>query len=159
MSMLEAVLPFVIAFVSLGAFELGSRVRDRVHVIIPFKDPATLLLFLAVLSPAILSAVGHTILEPTNVWYLAFVISFLGCYSLAYIRGELDLVHVNVHTIISERFPGGCEQIKPIVFYWDKDGNQCLQEQSFKGILKTVIFGIRSPLRFDVGLVKRTRPV
>ena len=87
------------------------------------------------------------------------MISFLGCYSLAYIRGELDLVHVNVHTIISERFPGGCQEVKPIVYYWDSDGNQCLQEQSMKSILKTVIFGIRSPLRFNVGLIKRSRPL
>ena len=157
--MIEAILPFLIAFVSLGAFELGRRVRDRVHVVMPYKDPVTLLLFLASLSPVILSLAGYTIVEPTDIWYLSFVIAFLGCYSLAYIRGELDLVYVNVHTLISERFPGGAQEIKPVVYYWDRDGNQCLQEQSFREILKSVFLGIRSPLRLDVGLVKRTRPV
>lgn len=155
----ESILPFLLAFVSLGAFELGTRVRDRVHVVMPYKDPVTLLLFCLCLSPAVLSYFGHTVIDPANVWYVAFVIAFLSCYSLAYMRGELDMVYVNVHTIISDRFPGGAQEIKPVVFYWDKDGKQCLQEQSFKEILKTVIFGIRSPLRLDTGMIRRTRPV
>ncbi len=157
--MIEAFLPFILAFVSLGAFELGRRVRDRVHVVMPYKDPVTIALFLLCLSPAILAFSGHAIMDPGNIWYIAFLISFLACYSLAYVRGELDMAYVNVHTIISERFPGGAQEIKPVVYYWDKDGNQCIQEQSFKEILKTVFLGIRSPLRLDVGMVRRTRPV
>lgn len=157
--MLESFLPFAIAFVSLGAFELGTRVRERVHVIMPYKDPVTILLFLIALSPVILSGLGHEIIDPGNVWYLSFVVAFLGCYSLAYIRGELDLVYVNVHTIISERFPAGAQEIRPLVYYWDKKGNQCIQEQGFKEILKSVFLGIRSPLRLDIGLIKRTRPI
>ena len=157
--MLESFLPFAIAFVSLGAFELGTRVRERVHVIMPYKDPVTILLFLIALSPVILSGLGHEIIDPGNVWYLSFVVASLGCYSLAYIRGELDLVYVNVHTIISERFPAGAQEIRPLVYYWDKKGNQCIQEQGFKEILKSVFLGIRSPLRLDIGLIKRTRPI
>ena len=157
--MLEAFLPFILAFVSLAAFELGTRVRDRVHVIMPYKDPATIAIFLAALAPAFLDRMGHTIVDPGSVWYLSFLLAFLGCYSLAYIRGELDLIYVNVHTIISERFPGGAQQVKPVVYYWDGEGNQCIQEQSFKEILKTVFLGIRSPLRLDIGMIKRTRPI
>ena len=157
--MLESVMPVMLAFVSLGAFELGTRVRAHVHVIMPHKDPVTLSLFLLCLSPVIADLSGHTIFDVSNIWYVAFVIAFLACYSLAYMRGEFDMVYINVHTIISDRFPSGAQQVKPVVFYWDKEGNQCLQEQSFKEVLKTVVLGIRSPLRLDTGLIRRTRPV
>ncbi len=157
--MIETFLPFILAFVSLGAFEIGRRVRDRVHVVMPHKDPVTIGLFILCLSPVIADHFGYGFIDPSDIWYLAFVISFLGCYSLAYIRGELDLVYVNIHTIISEEFPNGCQQVKPVVYYWDKDGNQCIQEQTYKEIFKSVFLGIRSPLRLDVGLVKRTTPV
>ncbi len=157
--MLETFLPFAIAFVSLGAFELGGRVRNHVHVIMPYKDPVTLFLFALIFSPVISDVCGYRIIDPGNIWYLSFVVAFIGCYSLAYLRGELDLVYINVHTIISDQFPGGAQQVRPIVYYWDRQGNQCLQEQSFKEIIKSTILGIRSPLRLDVGLVKRTRPI
>lgn len=157
--MLETFLPFAIAFVSLGAFELGGRVRNHVHVIMPYKDPVTLFLFGLAFSPVILDVLGHRLIDPANIWYLSFVVAFIGCYSLAYLRGELDLVYINVHTIISDRYPNGAQEIRPIVYYWDKDDNQYLQEQSFKEILKSTVLGIRSPLRLDVGLVKRKRPI
>ena len=157
--MIEAILPVLLAFVSLGAFELGTRVRDHVHVIMPHKDPLTLLFVLLCLSPVIFEIIGYTIIDITSIWYVAFVIAFLSCYALAYVRGELDLVYVNVHTIISDRFPSGAQQVKPVVYYWDRDGNQCLQEQSFKEILKSVVFGVWSPLKLDTGMVRRTRPV
>ena len=156
---LGAILPFVIAFASLAGFELGTRVREHVHVIMPYKDPVTLAIVLSALSPVILDYSGHRVVDPGDVWYLSFLIAFLGCYTLSYIRGEFDLVYVNVHTIVSEKFPGGAQEVKPVVYYWDRDGNQCLQEQSFKEILKTVVFGVRSPLRLDIGMVKRTRPI
>ena len=157
--MIEAVLPILLAFVSLGAFELGSRVRDIIHVVMPFKDPITLILFALALSPVALWVSGIGLIDPTDIWYLAFVVAFVSCYSLAYIKGELNMAYINVHTIISDEFPGGAQHVKPVVYYWDRDGNQCLQEQSFKEILKTVIFGIRSPLRLDTGMIRRTRPV
>ena len=157
--MLETVMPVILAFVSLGAFELGTRVRGHVHVIMPHKDPVTLSLFLLCLSPVMADYLGHPVFDITDVWYTAFVIAFLACYSLAYVRGEFDMVYINVHTIISDRFPRGAQQIKPIVYYWDRDGNQFLQEQSFKEILKTVVFGIKSPLRFDTGMIRRSTPI
>ena len=156
--MLEAILPVLLAFVSLGAFELGTRVRDRVHVIMPWKDPLTLLFALIVLSPAIAFAAGHQFME-LNIWYAAFAIAFLSCYSLAYIRGDLGLVYVNVHTIVSERYPNGNQEIKPIIWYEDSFGNLCIQEQSFKEIIKSVFFGIRSPLRLNLGDIRRERHI
>lgn len=155
--MLEAILPVLLAFVSLGAFELGTRVRNYVHVVMPYRDPLTVLLALAVLSPAIASWAGHEFIDPTDIWYIAFAIAFLSCYSLAYIRGELNLVYVNVHTIISDRFPAGAQEIKPVVYYEDRYGNLCLQEQSFKEIIKSVFFGIRSPLRLSLQSIQRER--
>ncbi len=154
--MFETVLPVLLAFVSLGAFELGTRVRNRVHVILPWKDPLTLLFVLIVLSPAIASWVNHPFID-IDTWYIAFAVAFLSCYSLAYIRGDFGLVYVNVHTIISDRLPNGGQEIKPVIWYEDKNGMMCLQEQSFKEILKTVFFGIRSPLRLDVRSIQRER--
>ena len=158
--MLESVLPIALAFVSLGAFELGSRVREHIHVVMPYRDPVTILFFLIALSPVISKYLFDVIIvEPADIWYIAFVVSFLSCYSLAYLRGDLDMVYVNVHTIVSERFPSGALDIKPVVYYWDRNGNQCCQEQTLKEIFKTVFLGIRSPLRLDIGIVKRTTPV
>jgi len=155
---IEAVLPVLLAFVSLGAFELGTRVRGHIHVVMPHRDPVTLILVLLCLSPAIASYLGEPFIDPTNIWYIAFVIAFLSCYTLAYVRGELGLVYVNIHTIVSDQYPNGCESIKPVVYYWDRDGNMCLQEQTYKEVLKSMI-GVRSPLRLDVGMIRRTRPV
>ena len=158
--MLESVLPIALAFVSLGAFELGSRVREHIHVVMPYRDPVTIMFFLIALSPVISKYLfDFIIVEPADIWYIAFVVSFLSCYSLAYLRGDLDMVYVNVHTIVSERFPSGALDIKPVVYYWDRNGNQCCQEQTLKEIFKTVFLGIRSPLRLDIGIVKRTTPV
>lgn len=157
--MLEPILPILLSFVSLGAFVLGGKVRDIIHVVMPYKDPITLLLMTLVFSPVVLWFAGIKFLNPTNLWYIAFAVAFILCYSLAYIKGELNVVYVNVHTIISEKFPNGAEEIKPVVYFWDKNGNQCLQEQSFKEIMKAVLFGIHSPLRLDTGMIRRTRPV
>ena len=154
----EVFLPFLLAFVSLGAFELGSFVRRKVHVIMPYKDPATLLLLILCLSPGIYGyCTGF--FDPCNVWYLAFLVTFILCYSVSYIRDKPDIVYVNVHTIISERFPNGAQEVKPVVYYWDRNGNQCVQEQGIGSILKTVILGIHSPLRLDIGIIRRTRPI
>ena len=155
--MFEAILPVLLAFVSLGAFELGSRVRNHVHVVVLWRDPLTFLLVLAVLSPAVSWQLGLRFMDPTDIWYIAFATAFLCCYSLAYIKGELNLVYVNVHTIISERFPAGAQQIKPVVWYEDRFGNLCIQEQSLKEIIKSAVFGIRFPLRLDLGSIQRER--
>ena len=101
--MIESILPVLLAFVSLGAFELGTRVRERVHVVMPYKDPVTLLIFSVCLSPVIAAWFGYGFMDPGNIWYISFIIASLSCYSLAYIRGELDMVYVNVHTIRAER--------------------------------------------------------
>lgn len=156
---IEAILPILLPFVSLGAFELGMRVREHVHVIMPYKDPVTVLLVLVCLSPVISQWFGYTFIEPSNIWYVAAVIAFLSCYTLAYIRGELGMVYVNVHTIVSEQFPGGAQQVKPIVYYWDNDGKQYLQEQGIWQIIKAVVFKVKSPLRLDTGTIRRTRPL
>ena len=158
--MIEAILPFVVAFISLGAFELGGRVRSRVHVIMPFKDPVTLLLFAVSLSPIILSMFDVIVFDPLNTWYLASLLAFVLCYSVAYVRGEFDMIYVNTHTIVSDKYPGGAQEIRPIVYYYGyEDGCLYCQEQSIKEILKTVIFGIRSPLDFPMGQIQRTRPL
>lgn len=155
---IEIALPIILAFMSLLAFQLGSFVRNRVHVIIPLKDPITLMLFIAAFSPAILSTMGYIEFDASNIWYIAFLIAFILSYSLSYIKGEFDMIYVNVHTIVSAEYPNGIQEIDPIVFYYgNDDGMLYLQEQSFKEILKTVILGLRSPLDFPMGQIQRQR--
>lgn len=156
---LETLGPMVaIAFVSLLAFELGTHVRGHIHVVMPHRDPVTLLLVVLALSPLILDYYGYRIIDPGDPLYIAFVIAFLSCYTLAYLRGELDLVYINVHTIVSEQYPNGCQEVKPVVYYWDRNDNMCIQEQTYKEVLKSIM-GIRCPLRLDIGMIRRTRPV
>ena len=137
--------------VSLVGFETGGLVRRHVHVLIPVKDPATMGIFALCLAPALM---GYD-----SIWYLAAMITFMLTYGLAYVREEFDMVYVNVHTIISEKFPTGAQEVKPVVYYWDRDGVQCYQDQSLKEIFKTVFLGIHTPLRLDIGQIRRTRPI
>ena len=148
---LETILPFGLAFLSILSFQLGNGVRKRVHVTLPWKDPVTLLLMAMAFSPVIGDLCGRHILDTGNIWYLASLLSFLSCYSIAYLRGEFDLINIGV-------WREGNLTGKPIVYYYGPDGNMYLQEQSFKEILKTVIFGIRSPLEFPAD-VQRTATI
>ena len=148
---LETVLPFALAFLSILSFQLGSAVRRRVHVMLPWKDPCTLFLVILSLSPVICDLAGHHIIDTTNVWYLAAIVSFLSCYFIAYLRGEFDMVNIGV-------WNGGDLTGRPIVYYYGPDGRMYLQEQSFKEILKTVFLGIRSPLEFPAD-IQRTNKV
>ncbi len=155
---IEIGLPILLAFMSLFAFQLGSFVRNRVHVIIPLKDPITLALFAVAFSPAILDLYGVIEFDASNIWYMAFIIAFVLSYSLSYLKGEFDMIYVNVHTIVSQDYPNGIQEIDPIVFYYgNDDGMLYLQEQSFKEILKTVFLGLRSPLDFPMGQIQRQR--
>ena len=148
---LETILPFGLAFLSILSFQLGNEVRKRVHVMLPWKDPATLLLMFIAFSPVIGDLLGHHIIDIGNIWYLAALISFLSCYSIAYLRGEFDLMNIGV-------WSDGNLTSRPIVYYYGPDGNMYLQEQSFREILKTVLFGIRSPLDFPAD-VQRTSTI
>lgn len=154
----ETVLPFLLAFTSLAAFEIGKRVRAHIHVVLPHRDPVTLIIIIVCVLPYILDCYGYHVIDPTDHWYLAFVFGFLSCYVVAYIGGEFDLVYVNVHTIISDRFPNGAQEVRPVVYYWDSTGQMCIQEQSYKEVLKSLL-GIRCTLRLDIGMVQRTRPI
>ena len=66
-------------------------------------------------------------------------------------RGEFDLMNIGV-------WSDGNLTSRPIVYYYGPDGNMYLQEQSFREILKTVLFGIRSPLDFPAD-VQRTATI
>ncbi|MBE6526318.1 MAG: hypothetical protein E7Z63_00900 [Thermoplasmata archaeon] len=160
MAIVDIALPLGLAFISLVAFELGARVREHVHVLVPWKDPVTMLFVLAFLSPVWIQWLGvSTPIDPGNIWYICYLVGFIGPYCLAYIRGEFSLIYVNVHTIISDRFPNGAQEIRPLVYYYGPDGRTYVQEQSMVAILKTVIFGVRSPLRFPIGQIQRTTPI
>ena len=154
-------LPFLITFVSLAAFGLGIFVRNNVHVIHPLMDPATIVIILLLFVPGIfgITDFGRRYFDPGNIWYVAAVVSFLVCYFFSYIRQRPDMVYVNVHTIVSEEFPNGGESIKPIVYYWNKEGQMCVQEQTYSAILKTLLLGIHYPLRLDVGSIQRVRTI
>ena len=147
----ETILPFALAFLSIASFQLGNAVRRRVHVMLPWKDPLTLVLMLIAFVPVIGDLVGHHIFDCTDVWYLSAIIAFLSCYFIAYLRGEFDMVNIGV-------WDGGNLKGRPIVYYYGPDGRMYLQEQSFREILKTVVFGIRSPLEFPAD-IQRTNTV
>lgn len=158
MEIVEVILPFFIVVTSLAAFMLGGTVRAHVHVLDPFHDPATMTIFTLAMIPGVLSFTPYALFSYDTIYYWAFLAGFILCYSLAYVKGEVDMVYVNVHTIISDEYPDGAEDIDYVVYYWDdRDGRQYMQEQSMKEILKTVLFGIKSPLKLDVGLIKHSR--
>lgn len=160
---LEPILPFALVFISILSFQLGGFVRERVHVLLPWKDPVTIMLMVCALWPVIASAIGRPdigLVDPGNRWYLAALAGFAVCYCLAYIKTEFSTEYIDIHTIRSESMPYGGDEIKNIVYYRNfNDGKLYLQEQTFKEILKTMIFKVRSPLNFPLGQIQRRRDV
>lgn len=154
--MLEDILPLVLAFVSLFAFILGGHVRSVVHMVWPFQDPVSMMLWILCALPFILDYYGHRLFDPYDMWYIAFVVAFVLCYCVAYFRGEFNMVYIDTHTIISEDDPDGAQDTDYYVYYWNKEGQMCLQEQTIRAAIKSLC-GIHCPLRLDIGQIRRAR--
>ncbi len=154
--MIEDILPLVLAFVSLFAFILGGHVRNVVHMVWPFQDPVSMLLWILCALPFVLDHYGYRIFNPYDMWYIAFVVAFVLCYCVAYFRGEFNMVYIDTHTIVSEDDPDGAQDTDYYVYYWNKDGQMCLQEQTIRAALKSLC-GIHCPLRLDIGQIRRAR--
>lgn len=152
----ELMLPIVAIAVTLMAFCLGGRVRALVNVIIPLKDPITWMIFVAVASMFILPAVTECPWEIDNVFLVASVIGFIPSYIYGYSRTGIDKEYVAVHNIIDIRQG---EVARPLVIYYNKEGQQCFQPQNMCGILKRLIFGVHNPLELNRGMVKRHRTI
>ena len=160
--MIEFVLPFALVFLSILGFNLGCMVRERIPVLLPWRDPVTMSLFTAAMWPVIVTVLGHPemrIVDPESQWYIAAMIGFFVCYAIAYIKTEFCTEYIDVHTIRSDAMPNGGDDIRNMVYYRGKDGRLYLQEQSMKEIFKTLIFHVRSPLNFPLGQIQRRRDV
>ncbi len=154
--MLEDILPLVLAFVSLFAFILGGYIRSKVHMVWPFQDPVSMTLWTLCALPFILDHYGYRLFDPYGMWYISFVVAFVLCYCVAYFRGEFYMVYINAHTIISEDDPYGAQDADYYVYYWNRDGQMCLQEQTIRAALKSLC-GIHCPLKLDIGQIRRAR--
>lgn len=152
---IEFALPFLLTFFTLAAYGLGHYIRDYAHVIIPFKDPASLLIMFALFIPVIMGMwYPEYQIMASNVWYLASVVGIIAGYSIGYLGNHINMEYVGVHYILEKR-----QDIYPIVYYYDKEGNMFLQPQGFKDIIKSMIFRVRYPLYLPLNMVVRKRSV
>lgn len=154
--MIEDILPLLLAFVSLFAFILGGHIRSIVHMVWPFQDPVSMTFWFLCTLPYILDYYGYGLFDPYGIWYTSFVVAFVLCYCVAYFRGEFNMVYIDTHTIISEDDPDGAQDTDYYVYYWNKDGQMCLQEQTIRAALKSLC-GIHCPLKLDIGQIRRAR--
>lgn len=157
----EALLIFAVPFVSYVGFNLGCAVRERVHVLLPWKDPVTLILFTVALWPGIATLFGRediAIIDAGSLWYIATVLWFMVFYTTGYLKTDFSCEYIDIHTIRSDAMPYGGDEVKMLVYY-RHDGALYMQEQSFRSILKTLIFRVRSPLVFPLGQIQRRRDV
>jgi len=152
----ELILPVLAIAVTLFAFFLGGRVRALVNVIIPLKDPVTWMIFIAIAMLFILPCTGKYPWEADNVYLVASVMGFVPSYIYGYSRTGIDKEYVAVHNIIDIRQG---EVARPLVIYYNRDGQQCFQPQGMCGILKRLIFGVHNPLELNRGMVKRHRTI
>ncbi len=154
--MIEDILPLILAFVSLAAFMLGGHIRSIVHMVWPFQDPVSMTFWSLCALPYILDCYGYRLFDPYGIWYTSFVVAFVLCYCVAYFRGEFNMVYIDTHTIISDDDPDGAQDTDYYVYYWNKDGQMCLQEQTVRAALKSLC-GIHCPLKLDIGQIRRAR--
>lgn len=106
--------------------------------------------------PFVLDHYGYRLFDPYGTWYISFVVAFVLCYCVAYFRGEFNMIYIDTHTIISDDDPDGAQDADYYVYYWNKDGQMCLQEQTVRAALKSLC-GIHCPLKLDIGQIRRAR--
>ena len=156
MSTLDIVMPFVIIALWPVGYYLGRRVRNIAHVMIPFKDPISLVILtvgiLTMMYPTYRLGLGLT--DPITVWTLSSVIGFLLGYVIGYISVGIDVVQVAVHSITQRSM-----ESYPLVYYHDRDGRLCWQPQGFMSVFKSMVLGVHNPLNFPIGSIYRTRHI
>lgn len=152
----ELLLPAVTIAATLFAFWLGGRVRSLVNVIIPLKDPITWLIFIAIAMMFMLPSIVECPWDADEVFLVAPVLGFVPSYIYGYSRTGIDKEYVAVHNIIDIRQG---EVARPLVIYYNREGQQCYQPQDMRGILKRLIFGVHNPLDLNRSMVKRHRTI
>lgn len=150
----DMILAFVGMGVILGGYFFGRKIRDYIHVMIPFKDPLSLGLVLLALIPMILNNIHpEWNIDPGNPWIVVITMAFFVGYIIGYISITDDIIYVAVHQIVERT-----QDIEPIVRYQNSNGQTCWQPQGMWSIFKTVALGIHNPLQLS-GSIYRTRHV
>lgn len=156
MQLSELLLPIATVLITLFAFYLGEKVRVLVNVIIPIKDPVSWLIFLGIFALYLIPCLVDCGWESDNIYLVACTLGFIPMYMIGYYKAGIDKEFVAVHNIIDIRQG---EIARPLVIYYNKNGQQCYQPQDIKGILKRLVFGVHCPLELNRGMVKRRRTI
>ncbi len=133
--MIEYVSLVCIAAVFFGQW-FGSFIRDRAHVMVPFNDPVSLMLFGIALIPLFVD-VGLN-----HWWYWIPIGGFFVGYFKGYIENRSDIVYVAVHDLVRQD-----QDVYPIVRYTAPDGRMCWQPQSLSKVFRSMFLGIHCPLQ------------
>lgn len=142
---LSVAVPFMAIGIAFLAYWIGRMIRVRAHVIIPFKDPITLILLAVTLTPQWASVLGHTFIDPGDLDLIALQAAFWTGYCLGYLTETTDLMYVCVHSIMDRS-----SEALPLVVYSGPEG-QCWQPQDFWSICKSMLFNVHNPCQIFRG--------
>lgn len=130
----------IVPLVSIGAVFLGmwsgSFIRGKAHVMIPFHDPVSLMLFAVVLVPLFID------IGLNEWWYWISILAFLIGYCKGYIENRSDIIYVAVHDLVRSD-----QDVYPIVRYTAPDGRMCWQPQSLSKVFRSMFLNIHCPLQ------------
>ena len=148
--------PFIIVLCIFGGLFVGSWVKRKSQMIIPFNDPVSLLLIMGFFAVLVMPDIypRYAFLNPYDSNQLACIIGFMIAYFYGYWKGELLYVFVSAHNIWKLK-----QEIFPIAYYYNSRGDLCWQPQKMVYVLKRMIFGVDCPLDYDVGSIARRRQV
>lgn len=156
MSTMDMVMPFAAIALWPAGYYLGRWVRGRAHVMIPFKDPFSLLILglcvLVMCWPSVRLGLGFE--DDVTVWTLSCCTGFLLGYVIGYLSIQIDVVQVAVHSITQHTM-----ESYPLVYYYSPEGRLCWQPQRFSAVFKSMVLGVHNPLNFPLGSIYRKRHI
>ena len=156
MSAIDLFMPFVVIALWPAGYFLGRKVRDFAHVMIPFKDPVSLLILFLGCALMCLPVyhLGLDWQDQVTVWTLSSTLGFLLGYIIGYCSIGIDVVQVAVHSITQNDM-----ESYPLVYYYSREGRLCWQPQDFRSIFKSMVLGVHNPLNFPLGSIYRKRHI
>ena len=138
-------LPYITVAVFFLSTRLGSLVRGRTNVIIPFNEPVSYILLALTIIP-------YFYLEE-DIYYPLIVSFWIG-----YIDGYIMLGFVNSEWVGDHDISKATQKIREVVYY-ERKGQMYVQPQRFIDVCKALFFGVRWPLTMPLETVYRRRHV
>ncbi len=150
---LTGLYPFLAVFCAIAGMFVGSWVKRRSYLIIPFNDPISWTLLLGFMLVLLMPDIDPDLvfIDVYDPGHLACILGFISMYVYGYVKEELLMEFVSVHDIFKLR-----QTIEPLAYYW-KDDQLCWQPQKMIWVLKRMLLNVDCPLDFPMEAINRRR--